>query len=57
MYDEKKRFFAHMQFEAHIIENKSEKFPEWGLFSLRIALKTSRLLNGCFNQLSYESNI
>ena len=39
-------------------ENKTAKREEKKrkkLLSLRVELKTSRLLNGCSNQLSYES--
>ena len=54
MDDEKKGLFSHMKSKAHIIEinksqTKSAKFLEWGLFSLRVALKISR-----FNQIELQ---
>lgn len=38
-------------------KNKKQKNPKRiiKMLSLRVELKTSRLLNGCSNQLSYES--
>ena len=55
-------FWRYEFFEAHNflakkftffkkVRNKNE------LLSLRFELKTSRLLNGCSNQLSYESQV
>ena len=38
-----------------IINKKKGKAKIKQLLSLRVELKTSRLLNGCSNQLSYES--
>ena len=35
---------------------KITKMKNVQLLSLRVELKTSRLLNGCSNQLSYESS-
>ena len=43
--------------EAAILQKRKREFS-WTkkeMLSLRVELKTSRLLNGCSNQLSYES--
>lgn len=34
---------------------RRKKNQKYEMLSLRVELKTSRLLNGCSNQLSYES--
>ena len=42
-------------FEQNSKKRKENLFNTHGMLSLRVELKTSRLLNGCSNQLSYES--
>ena len=39
----------------NVIKNCPRKHTQKCMLSLRVELKTSRLLNGCSNQLSYES--
>ena len=41
--------------EEQSLKKKNEKKSKNKMLSLRVELKTSRLLNGCSNQLSYES--